>query len=98
MIVRTNTGPAFAPVARHLAGRGHGNDPTRVAWTSSRNLATNEPTLAADLMQATASQNRRVDAPAYQLSLSFAPEDNPTAELMERVADRVIAEPPRPPA
>jgi hypothetical protein len=43
-------------------------------------------------MQATASQNRRVDAPAYQLSLSFAPEDNPTRELMEHIADRVLTE------
>ncbi len=43
-------------------------------------------------MQATAGQNRRVDAPAYQLSLSFAPEDNPTRELMEQVADRVLSE------
>jgi len=43
-------------------------------------------------MQATASQNRRVDAPAYQLSLSFAPEDNPTRELIEQLADRVLSE------
>jgi hypothetical protein len=43
-------------------------------------------------MQATASQNRRVDAPAYQLSLSFAPEDNPTRQLIEQIADRVLSE------
>ena len=92
MIARTGTGPAFAPVARYLAGRDRGIDPARVTWTSSRNLISDDPHLSADLMQATASQNRRVEAPAYQLSLSFAPEDNPTRELVEHVADRVLAE------
>jgi hypothetical protein len=40
-----------------------------------------DPTLAAGLMQATASQNRRVDEPVYQLSLSFAAARVPSARV-----------------
>lgn len=92
MIAKTASAPTFAPTARYLAGRGVGTDPARVAWTASRNLPTDDPTLSADLMQATASQNLHVESPAYQLTLSFAPEDHPTRALMEETADRVLSE------
>jgi hypothetical protein len=92
MIAKTATAPTFAPVARYLAGRGEGTDPARVAWTAARNLPTDDPALSADLMQATASQNLRVESPAYHLTLSFAPEDHPSRALVEDTADRVLSE------
>jgi hypothetical protein len=92
VIAKTTAGPAFAPVGRYLAGRNSGTDPVRVAWISSRNLPVDEPALAAELMQATASQNPRVESPAYHMSLSFAPEDHPTRDLMEQVTDRVLSD------
>ena len=92
MIAKSRTEPAFRPVAVYLAGREEGIDPARVAWTTSRNLVSDDPMLAADVMQATATQNPRVATPAYHLTLSFAPEDAPSRELMEQVADRTLAD------
>jgi hypothetical protein len=92
VIAKSTTAPTFAPIARYLAGRGEGSEPARVAWISSRNLVSDEPALAADVMQATAGQSPRVETPAYHLTLSFAPEDRPTRELMEQVVDRTLAD------
>jgi hypothetical protein len=92
MIARISNAPKFAPVARYLVGDRDGTAPGRVAWTASRNLVTDDPTLAADLMQATADQNLRTTDPVYQLTLSFAPQDHPTPELMRQVADRALSE------
>jgi hypothetical protein len=91
MIARCSTVAKFAPLARYLVTGRDGSAPTRVAWTESRNLPSDDPLLAADLMQATAAQNLRVQEPAYHLALSFAPEDHPTPQLLRQVADRVLA-------
>src|SRR5581483_6961806 len=92
MIAKSATKADFGQVARYLTGRGKSADPTRVAWVSSRNLVSDDPELAATVMQATAGQNPRVELPAYHLSISFAPEDNPSRELMEQVVDRTLAD------
>jgi hypothetical protein len=92
MIARASTAAEFGSLARYLATGREGSCPTRVAWTESRNLPSDDPLLGADLMQATASQNLRTQEPAYHLALSFAPEDNPTPQHLRQVADRALAE------
>jgi hypothetical protein len=92
MIARASTAAEFGSLARYLVTGREGSCPTRVAWTESRNLPSDDPLLGADLMQATAAQNLRVQEPAYHLALSFAPEDHPTPQLLRQVADRVLAE------
>ncbi|MDQ6635831.1 MAG: relaxase/mobilization nuclease domain-containing protein [Gemmatimonadota bacterium] len=62
-----------------------------MAWSSSRNLPTDDPELGAKIMRATAAQNVRVDKPVYHLALSFDPNDTVDRAAMERVADRVLA-------
>jgi hypothetical protein len=89
MIARASSSAEFAPLARYLA-TDRDTAPARVAWTDSRNLVTTDPALAADLMQATAAQNLRVTNPVYHLTLSFAPEDHPSPELVREVADHTL--------
>lgn len=67
-------------------------DEGRVAWTSARNLPTDDPELAAKIMRATASQNVRVSQPVYHLAVSFDPRDIVDRATMERVADHVLEE------
>lgn len=83
---------SFTGLGRYLVvGRDEVNE-GRVAWTSARNLPTDDPELAAKIMQATAAQNPRVSQPVYHVSLSFDPHDAVDRATMERVADRVITE------
>lgn len=82
---------SFGALARYLLDGRAGNDPERVAWSTSRNLPTDDPELAGKIMRATAAQNVRVDKPVYHLALSFDPNDAVDRATMERVADRVIA-------
>lgn len=67
-------------------------DHERAQWAVTRNLPTDDPELAAVLMQASASQNLRVLRPAHHVVLEFAPADRVDRTLMERVADRLLAE------
>jgi hypothetical protein len=82
---------SFGALARYLANGRTGDNPERVAWSTSRNLPTDEPELAGKIMRATAAQNLRVDKPVYHLALSFDPNDVVDRAAMERVANRVIA-------
>jgi hypothetical protein len=82
---------SFGALARYLVNGRSGDDPERVAWSTSRNLPTDDPELAGKIMRATAAQNVRVDKPVYHLALSFDPNDAVDRAAMERVADRVIA-------
>ena len=81
---------SFGALARYLVDGRSGDDPERVAWSTSRNLPTDDPELAGKIMRATAAQNVRVDKPVYHLALSFDPKDAVDRATMERVADRVI--------
>src|SRR3954470_1983297 len=92
MIGVSSSSRSFKSLGNYLViGRG-GDDPNRVAWSTARNLPTDDPQLAAKIMRATASQNVRVDQPVYHLALSFDPRDVVDRQQMERVADRVLAE------
>jgi hypothetical protein len=82
----------FGSLGKYLVvGRDH-VESGRVAWTSSRNLPTDDPELAAKIMRATASQNVRVDKPVYHVVLSFDPGDVVDRASMERVADALLRE------
>ena len=81
---------SFGALARYLVDGRSGDDPERVAWSTSRNLPTDDPELAGKIMRATAAQNVRVEKPVYHLALSFDPKDAVDRATMERVADRVI--------
>ena len=92
MIGVSSSSRSFKSLGHYLvAGRG-GEEPNRVAWSTARNLPTDDPQLAAKIMRATATQNVRVDQPVYHLALSFDPRDLVDRQQMERVADRVLIE------
>ena len=91
MIGVASSAGGFGALARYLAKGRSGDEPERVAWSTSRNLPTDDPELAGKIMRATAAQNVRVKQPVYHLVLSFDPNDQVDRATMERVADRVIA-------
>lgn len=90
MIANTSSGRRFGPLATYLAYGRSGVDTERVAWTAGRNLGTDDPELAAPLMQATARQSVLVRAPVYHLTISFDRDDPVTPAQMQAVADRVL--------
>jgi len=92
VIATTSSGGRFGVLASYLMHGRDGADPERVAWTVGRNLGTDDPELAAALMQATANGNARVEVPVYHLTISFDPTDAVSPERMQQVADRVLAE------
>lgn len=71
MIAKTSSGKRFGPLADYLAHGRSGVETDRVAWTASRNLGTEDPELAAALMQATARQSALVQTPVYHVAISF---------------------------
>jgi hypothetical protein len=92
MIGVSSSGRSFKALGRYLVeGREHTAE-GRVAWSSGRNLPTDDPQLAATIMRATASQNVRTSQPMYHLVLSFDPRDAVNRATMERIADRILAE------
>ncbi len=82
MIATTSSGRRFAALAKYLMRGRSGDETERVAWTAGRNLGTDDPELAAALMQATADQNVRVEVPVYHLTINFDPTDPVTPERM----------------
>jgi hypothetical protein len=92
VIATTSSGRRFGVLATYLMRGRDGNDPDRVAWIAGRNLGTDDPTLAAALMQATADGNVRVDVPVYHLTINFDPADPVTPERMQQIAEQVLAD------
>ena len=92
MIGTTSSGRRFAALARYLVYGRSGEETERVAWTAGRNLGTDDPEVAAAMMQATANANEQVEAPVYHLTINFDPADPVTPERMQAVADRVLAD------
>ena len=90
MIAVSSSGKSFRALAAYLARGRNGDQPERVAWSTSRNLPTSEPELAAVFMRATAAQSDRVEKPVYHIALSFDPRDRVDRAAMERVAARVL--------
>ena len=92
MIGISSSSRSFAALGKYLVNGRDGPSEERVAWTTARNLPTDDPQLAAKIMRASASQNLRVKEPVYHLALSFDPRDAVSRATMERVADRVLSE------
>ena len=90
MIAVSSSGKSFRVLAAYLANGRSGEEQERVAWTASRNLATEDPELAATFMRATAARSDRVEKPVYHVALSFDPNDSVDRAAMERVAVRVL--------
>src|SRR2546427_2956771 len=91
MITTTSSGRRFAALARYLLRGRSGEETERVAWTAGRNLGTDDPEVAAIVMQVTADRNVRVGSPVYHLTINFDPADPVTPEQMQAVADRVLS-------
>jgi len=90
VIATSSSGRRFYALARYLLHGRSGEETERVAWTAGRNLGTDDPEVAAALMQATANANLQVEAPVYHLTINFDPADPVTPERMQAVADRVL--------
>jgi len=92
VIATSSSGRRFAALARYLMFGRSGDEPERVAWTAGRHLGTDDPEVAAALMQATANANLQVESPVYHLTINFDPTDPVTPERMQAVANRVLAD------
>jgi hypothetical protein len=92
MIGVSSSGRSFKALGKYLVEGRNREAEGRVAWSSARNLPTDDPELAAKIMRATAAQNVRTSQPVYHLVLSFDPRDQVSREQMERIADRVLGE------
>ena len=90
MIANTSSGKRFGPLATYLVSGRSGSEMDRVAWTAGRNVGTDDPTLAAPLMQATARQSVLVQSPVYHLTVSFDHQDQVTPAQIQSVIDRVL--------
>ena len=90
VIAVSSSGKSFRALAAYLAAGRTGEERDRVAWSTARNLPTNDPELAARFMRATAAQSAKVEKPVYHVVLSFDPTDVPDRATMERVADKVL--------
>jgi Ti-type conjugative transfer relaxase TraA len=89
---RTGLGRSFTGVVRYLQqGPRDRPNPARVAWSSTRNLDTDNPAEAAQLMRYAASEKPRVEEPVYHFGLSLAEGEHLTREQWEDAAGRVLA-------
>ena len=74
MIAMTSSGRRFLSLARYLLHGRSGEETERVAWTTGRNLGTDDPELAAALMQTIADQNVRVEGgEAWLIQVHISP-------------------------
>ncbi len=92
MIAQACTSTCFQSLARYLdRPKPHRQALSRVAWTENRNLVcTGSLQKIAWEMTIVARGNERVQKPVCHVSLSWAPEDNPTRDQMTSVADNVV--------
>jgi hypothetical protein len=90
VIGKAKSGAGFGGLTRYLlTGKKDDPRPDRVLWTSTRELALEDPREAAVLMRATASLGR-TDKPVEHFSISFAPGEHLTREQWERVIDTTL--------
>ncbi len=92
MIANSTVSAGFTALARYLeqpkAGR---HNHVRVAWTTPRMLIDDScPKAAAREMRIVANGSSSVRKPVLHVSISWAPEDNPSRDQMEEVADTVL--------
>lgn len=92
MIASVSNGRKFGGLAEYLATGRTGQEVERVAWSVGRNLSTDDPVLAAKIMQAEAAHAVRVDKPVYHIALAFDPNDPASPEVMRRAAERLLSD------
>ena len=63
---------SFGALARYLVDGRSEDNAERVAWSTSRNLPTDDPELAGKIMRATAAQNVRVDKRQAPIASAFS--------------------------
>ena len=92
MICSSRLAHSFQNLARYLESpKAHREEQVRVVWMEGRNVITDEQlTSAAQEMELVASANIATRRPVLHLSISWAPEDDPTRAQMTEVADRVL--------
>ena len=93
MICASRVVHSFRSVARYLeTPKSHREVRVRVAWVEARNVVSHESlSLAAREMSLVAAGNSYVRRPCLHLSISWAPEDDPSRDQMTEVSDRVLA-------
>jgi Ti-type conjugative transfer relaxase TraA len=89
---RTGLGTGFGGLAAYLKqGSLEALNPDRVAWVSSRNLdGIEDPSRAAQVMRAHATEYPRTAKPVYHLGLSLHPGEHLSPEQWDLVVDRVL--------
>lgn len=90
MIAKAIRGPSFGRLQSYLLGGRNGGATDRVAWTSVRNLPSDDPELAREIMRATAEQSARVEKPVYNVILSLSPDEKLDREAMLGVVERTL--------
>ena len=93
MICASRLIQGFQGIARYLATpKLHREDRVRVAWMEGRNMiADHNLRSAAREMEAVAAGSVRVVRPGLHLSVSWAPEDDPTRTQMTNVFNRIMS-------
>jgi hypothetical protein len=87
LIGKTGSGAGFGGLTRYLlTGKKDEANPERVLWTSTRELALDEPRHAAAVMRATAAQGQ-TEKPVQHLSISLPPGEHLSREQWEGVVD-----------
>jgi hypothetical protein len=90
VIGKTHSGAGFGGLTRYLlTGKKDDPHPDRVLWTSTRELALEDPREAAVLMRRTAALGH-TDKPVQHLSISLAPGEHLTREQWEQVIDTTL--------
>ncbi len=92
MICSSRLAHSFQNLARYLESpKAHREEKVRVEWMEGRNVISDEQlTRAAQEMELVASANLSARRPVLHLSISWAPEDDPSRTQMTEVADRVL--------
>lgn len=93
MICASRLAHSFRSVARYLESpKSHREDRVRVAWIEGRNVISDENLQAAAReMKLIATADPRAKRPVLHMSISWAPDDNPSRSQMTEVSDRVLA-------
>ena len=91
MIAVCHTSACFKTLARYLeTPKKHRENTSRVEWTETRNLVcTDTMQDIAWEMTVVARGSGRVQKPVYHLSISWAPEDDPTRDQMVAISDQL---------
>lgn len=90
MIGLASRGKSFGGLAGYLTLGADRTSPERVGWIATRNLASDEPQVAAHIMKATAALSKRVRKPMYHLIVSWDAKDAPTPDQMADVMDSAL--------